>query len=170
MNHLSPQRVVLKYYLPLAEVIFDFYDQLKSRTRGYASFDYSYSGYRESDLVKVEIHVNYKSVDALSFITARSKAYQQGRKLVQRLKETVERQMFDFPIQAVVNGQPIARETVKALRKDVTQPLYGGDVTRKRKLLEKQKAGKKQMRKKEAGKGIIPQEAFRAVFDLNRAD
>ncbi len=166
MEYFSPDKVILEFYLPLAEIIFDFYDQLKSRTRGYASFDYDYYGYERADLVKVDIYVNNESVDALSFIAHRDSAYQQGKKVVQRLKNVIDRQMFDVPLQAVIGNQPVARETVKALRKNVTEKLYGGDVTRKRKLLEKQKAGKKRM--KQIGKVVIPQEAFMSVLKLER--
>ena len=164
MEYLSSERVIMEYSLPLSEIIVDFYDQLKSRTRGYASFDYDYIGYRVSDLVKVDIYVNYEPVDALSFITHRDKAYQHGKQLINRLKEVIERQMFDIPLQAVIEKRPIARETVKALRKNVTEKLYGGDVTRKRKLLDKQKEGKKRM--KQVGRVTIPQEAFMSVFEI----
>lgn len=164
MEYLSSDRVVMEYHLPLSEIIYDFYDNLKSKTRGYASFDYNYFGYKKSNLVKVDIYVNYEPVDALSFISHRDKAYQHGKQVITRLKEVIERQMFDIPLQAVIEKRPAARETVKALRKNVTEKLYGGDVTRKRKLLEKQKAGKKRM--KQVGKVIIPQEAFMSVFEL----
>lgn len=164
MEYLSSERVIMEYSLPLSEIIVDFYDHLKSRTRGYASFDYDYIGYRVSDLVKVDIYVNYEPVDALSFITHRDKAYQHGKQLINRLKEVIERQMFDIPLQAVIEKRPIARETVKALRKNVTEKLYGGDVTRKRKLLDKQKEGKKRM--KQVGRVTIPQEAFMSVFEI----
>jgi len=164
MQYLSTDRVLLIYYLPLGEIIYDFYDQLKSRTRGYASFDYQYEGYRPSDLVKVDIHVNNEPVDALSFIAHREKAYYRGREVIQRLRDVIQRHMFDIAIQAVIGNKPIARETIKALRKNVTESLYGGDVTRKRKLLEKQKTGKKRM--KQVGRVTIPQEAFMAVLQL----
>ncbi len=165
MQYLSTDRVLLVYALPLGEIIYDFYDQLKSRTRGYASFDYQHEGYRESDLVKVDIHVNNEPVDALSFIAHREKAYYRGREVIQRLKEVIQRHMFDIAIQAVIGNRPVARETIKALRKNVVENLYGGDVTRKRKLLEKQKAGKKRM--KLVGQVTIPQEAFMAVLQLD---
>ncbi len=165
MQYLNTDRVLLVYALPLGEIIYDFYDQLKSRTRGYASFDYQHKGYRESDLVKVDIHVNNEPVDALSFIAHREKAYYRGREVIQRLKEVIQRHMFDIAIQAVIGSRPVARETIKALRKNVVENLYGGDVTRKRKLLEKQKAGKKRM--KLVGRVTIPQEAFMAVLQLD---
>jgi GTP-binding protein LepA len=164
MHYLSQGRVKLEYYLPLGEIIYDFYDRLKSHTRGYASFDYNYHGYKQSQLVKVDIYVNNEAVDALSFIVHREKAFQRGKEVVQRLKDIIQRQLFDIPLQAVVGSRPIARETIKALRKNVTEKLYGGDVTRKRKLLEKQKAGKKRM--KQVGSVVIPQEAFMAILQL----
>ena len=165
MQYLSTERVLLLYDLPLGEIIYDFYDQLKSRSRGYASFDYQHKGYRESALVKVDIHVNNEPVDALSFIAHREKAYYRGRDVIQRLKEVIQRHMFDVSIQAVIGNRPVARETIKALRKNVIENLYGGDVTRKRKLLEKQKSGKKRM--KQVGRVTIPQEAFMAVLQLD---
>jgi len=165
MHFLSPQRVQIRYDLPLAEIVLDFFDLLKSSTRGYASLDYEPIGNRVSDLVKVDILLAGDRVDALSIIVFREFAYDQGKRLVGRLRKTIPRQLFDVPVQAAVGSNILARETVKALRKDVTAKLYGGDVTRKNKLLKKQKAGKKRM--KSVGRVEVPQEAFLAVLEID---
>ena len=165
MKYLDENRVTLIYEMPLNEIIYDFFDNLKSKTKGYASFDYEFKEYRQSKLVKLDIHINGEPVDALSFIVHKDSAYTRGKKMVEKLKTEIPRKLFTIPIQAVVGGQVIARETISAMRKDVLAKCYGGDVTRKKKLLEKQKRGKKKMR--EIGNVEVPQEAFLSVLKLD---
>ncbi len=168
MTYLDAKRVKLNYKLPLNEIIFDFFDGLKSRTRGYASFDYEISGYEKSDLVKLDMMLNGDVCDALSIIVHKDKAYARGRALAERLKDVIPRQMFEIPVQAAVGGKIIARETIKALRKDVLAKCYGGDITRKKKLLEKQKEGKKKMR--QLGSVEVPSEAFMSILKIDSQD
>ena len=164
MKYIDTDRVDIHYKLPLNEIVYDFFDVLKSKTKGYASFDYELAGYEDSNLVKLDIMLNGDVVDALSFIIHRDKAYHRARKMVEKLKEKIPRQLFEIPIQAAIGGKIIARETVKAMRKDVLSKCYGGDITRKKKLLEKQKEGKKRMR--QLGNVEIPQDAFMSVLKL----
>ena len=165
MQYLDTNLVELHYQMPLNEIIYDFFDTLKAHTKGYASLDYEISGYRPSELVKVDLLLNGDQVDALSFIAHKDKAYARARKICEKLKENIPRQLFEVPIQAAIGGKIIARETVKAMRKDVLAKCYGGDISRKKKLLEKQKEGKKKMRS--LGTVQIPSEAFMAVLKLD---
>jgi len=165
MHYLDENRVTLIYDMPLNEIIYDFFDNVKSKTKGYASVDYEFKEYKKSDLVKLDIHINNEVVDALSFIVHKSSSYERGRKMAEKLKTVIPRQLFEIPIQAVVGGKIIARETLSAMRKDVLAKCYGGDITRKKKLLEKQKKGKKKMR--QIGNVEVPQEAFLSVLKLS---
>lgn len=165
MEYLDDKRVTIIYEVPLSEIVYDFFDKLKSGTKGYASFDYVISGYRTSNLVKMDILLNNEQVDALSFIVHRDRSFNRGRIICEKLREIIPRQMFEVPIQATVGTKVVARETVKAMRKNVLAKCYGGDISRKRKLLEKQKEGKKRM--KQVGSVEVPQEAFMAVLKID---
>jgi GTP-binding protein LepA len=165
MEYIEENRVLLKYVLPLNEIIYDFFDALKSRSRGYASFDYELKGYQKSSLVKLDILINHEDIDALSFIVHADSAYSKGRRMCEKLKDEIPRQLFEIPIQAAIGGKIIARETVKAMRKDVLAKCYGGDISRKKKLLEKQKEGKKRMR--QFGNVEVPQQAFMSILKLD---
>ena len=168
MKYLDENRVTVEYDLPLNEIIYDFFDTIKSKTKGYASVDYEFKEYRKADLIRLDLYINNEQVDALSFIVHKDSAYSRGRKMAEKLKTVIPRQLFEIPIQAVVGGKIIARETISAMRKDVLAKCYGGDITRKKKLLEKQKRGKKKMR--QIGSVEVPQEAFLSVLKLNEED
>ena len=168
MKYLDENRVTVEYDLPLNEIIYDFFDTIKSKTKGYASVDYEFKEYRKADLIRLDLYINNEQVDALSFIVHKDSAYSRGRKMAEKLKTVIPRQLFEIPIQAVVGGKIIARETISAMRKDVLAKCYGGDITRKKKLLEKQKRGKKKM--KQIGSVEVPQEAFLSVLKLNEED
>ena len=165
MTYIDKSRIRMDYRMPLNEMIYDFFDSLKSRTKGYASLDYEFDGYEPSDLVKLDILLNGEPCDALSLIVHRDKAYSRGRAITEKLKKVIPRQMFEIPIQAAIGGKIIARETISALRKDVLAKCYGGDISRKRKLLEKQKEGKKKMR--QIGSVELPNEAFMSILKLD---
>ena len=165
MEYLDSSRVMLTYHMPLNEIIYDFFDVLKSRSRGYASFDYSLLGYQESELVKLDILVNREPVDALSFIVHKDSATERGRKMCEKLKKEIPRHLFEIPIQAAIGSKIIARETISAMRKDVLAKCYGGDISRKKKLLEKQKEWKKRMR--QIGSVDVPQKTFMSVLKLD---
>ena len=164
MTYLDTTRVRIDYVMPLNEIIYDFFDTLKSRTRGYASLDYEIADYKKSDLVKLDMLLNGEICDALSLIVHKDKAYARGRGIAEKLKDVIPRQLFEIPIQAAIGGKVIARETVKAMRKDVLAKCYGGDITRKKKLLEKQKEGKKRMR--QIGSVEVPSEAFMTILKI----